>query len=246
MLHDHVEISLLSYKTMLEEHNLGEPHITLVGGEKWYPEDERRQLRDISNAELERLGLSRGGRLSPGFLDTVQVLQRPGTEFYTWASINGSHVTVRTAVSGREAVIAIANSDTLFLWPGRPETAAQDLIAQLPDTPPANVHSMSCAEADYEAVVRGNPTHDGGSARDAKQIARWLKAPRIHVGQFYAAVRDSGGARRRTSKPPFWIDTDAGRITAGVDSSGWLSLSGAGPQELTAKLYRLEAELRGR
>lgn len=246
MQHDHVEISLQSYKAMLEEHNLGEPHITLVGENKWYPEDERRQLRDSTNAELERLGLSRGGRLSGDFLDTVQVLQRPGSEFYTWANVNGSHVTVRTAVLGRDAVLAITNGETLFLWPTRSESAAPDLVAQLPDTPRANVHSMSCAEADYDAVVAGNPRQNGGSARDAKQIARWLKAPRVHAGQLYAAIRDSSGTRRRTGKPPFWIDTDAGRITAGVDSSGWLSLSGAGPQELTARLHRLEAELRGR
>jgi hypothetical protein len=246
MLHDHVEISLLSYKTMLEQHNLGEPHITLVGGEKWYPQDERRQLHELTHNELERLGLARGGRLSPDFLDTVQVLQRPGIEFYTWSSINGGHVTVRTAFSGRDAVLAIANSETLSLWPSSPDTAAQDLVAQLPDTPPANVHSMSCAEADYQAVLRGNAGHGGASARDAKQVVRWLKAPRLNVGQLYVAIRDSGGTRRRTEKPPFWIDTDSGRIVAGVDVSGWLSLSGAAPQDLVAKLHRMEAELRGR
>ncbi|SFP82815.1 EspG family protein [Amycolatopsis arida] len=246
MLHDHVEISLRTYKAMLEEHNLGEPHITLAGGEKWYPPDERRRLREDANAELEKLGLAQRGRITADFLDTVQVLQRPGTEYFTWASINGTNITVRTARSGREGVLAIANDDTLFLWPAEPERAPEVLARQLPDTPPARVHSMSCAAADYEALRAGESPSDGGSARDARQIVRWLTAPRVHVGHLYAAVRDSAGTRRLTSRPPFWIDTEHGRLVGGVDGAGWLTVAGATEQDIADRLRRLEAELRDR
>jgi hypothetical protein len=245
VLRDHVQVSLPTYKKMLEHFNIGEPHITLVGGEKWYPPEARKGLLDAAMDELRRLGFVRGDRLDADWADTVAVLQRPGTEYYTWAKINGRSITVRTACSGREGVIAVANEDTLFLWPSNPDTAPQDLAAQLPDTPPAHLHSMSCAEADYQALATGRvPPESGG--RDAKQILRWLKAPRVHAGQLYAAVRDGRGTRRRTTRPPFWIDTESGRIMASVDANGWLSVSAAGAHDVATRLRRLEAELRGR
>src|SRR4030081_353429 len=83
VLHNPVEISMQTYETLLEQQNLGDFHPTLVRGAKWYLPEKRKQLAADAQAELERLGLRRGGRIDVDFLDTLQLLQRPAVEYYT-------------------------------------------------------------------------------------------------------------------------------------------------------------------
>jgi hypothetical protein len=75
----------------------------------------------------------------------------------------------------------------------------------------------------------GSLTGTSPSIGDARKVLQWLKAPYLHYGQLYAAIRDGHGGRRRNRKPPGWMDTDQGRLLFGVDPSGWVSLAGAGP-----------------
>jgi hypothetical protein len=42
------------------------------------------------------------------------------------------------------------------------------------------------------------------------------------------------------------MDTEQGRVLFGVDASSWVSLAGAGPQDVAGKLTQLETQLRGR
>ncbi|GAB3486678.1 ESX secretion-associated protein EspG [Amycolatopsis cihanbeyliensis] len=245
MRYDRVELGLTTYKTLLAEHDLGEAHLTLAGGEQWHPSQEREQLRTRAWTELDELGLLRGGRVREGFLDTLHLLQRPGTEYYTWTRIDGQPVTVRTAFTGRDAVLAIANRHTLYLFPSDAKSAAVDLAVQLPEVEPAYVHSLNCAEADYKALLAGEPLPAGSSATDAKRIRPWLEAPRVNEGQLFAAVRGGSEQRIADTHPPTWIDTEWGRFLVGM-RGGWITLTGAGHQEIAAKLTDMEAELRGR
>ncbi|RZQ65399.1 ESX secretion-associated protein EspG [Amycolatopsis suaedae] len=246
-MRDEITLSLTTYKHLLDRLNLGEPHPTLVGGERWYPPDERAGLRAAADAELDRLGLLRGGRLDDGFLETLHLLQRPSVEYYTWAKFADGHTaTVRTAGNGCTAVVAVANQHTLHLSPSQPDTLAADLVERLPEAPPAaGLSSTSCSEADYEALLAGASVPPGSSATSAKYILRWMRLPRQHGGRLYAAVRGAAG-RRRTMKPPFWIDVEAGRFLLSLDATGWLSIAAAGTREVAARLEALAAGLHGR
>jgi hypothetical protein len=236
-----------TYETLLEQQNLGDFHPTLVRGAKWYLPEERKQLAADAQAELERLGLRRGGRIDVDFLDTLQLLQRPAVEYYTWVKSKGQQRTVRTARSEREAVIVVAVNERLYLSQTRPETIAMDLAARLPEAKAAHTHSLNCAVADLHALLGGEMLNGASpSIRDAKKVVHWLKMPYVHPGQLYAAIRDGHSNRKRTPKPPGWMDTEQGRVLFGVDASSWVSLAGAGPQDVAGKLTQLETQLRGR
>jgi hypothetical protein len=241
VLREPLELSRETYQTLVRRTDAGDIHPTLIGGEKWYPPDERAQLDDKADAELE----SQGWRVRD-FAEVIALLQRPTVDYYCWAKINGRDITVQTATRGRDAVLAVANDEMIFLYPSRPETAAGDLVASFPDTPPVpRMHSLSCAQGDYEAALKGEPpTTSSSSARDARRAVEWMQVPRIHVGRLYVALREGAGRRVRNEIPPYWIDTEHGRILSSVSSPGWLTIAPASAQDLAQALHQIEAELR--
>lgn len=240
MLREPLELRRETYQTLVRELDGGEIHPTLIGGEKWHPPEETAQLNANAEQELGHLGWR-----SRDFAEVISLLQRPTVDYYCWARINGTDVTLQTAQRGRDALLAIANDEAIYLYPSSPENAAWDLAAALPDTPPVpQMHSLSCSQADYEAVLAGQaPPTRTSSARDARRAVEWMQAPRIHVGRLYVALRSSGH-RVRNENPPFWIDTEHGRILASVGSSGWLSVVPASAQDIAERLHAIEAELR--
>jgi hypothetical protein len=71
-----------------------------------------------------------------------------------------------------------------------------------------------------------------------------MQAPRIHVGRLYVALREGSGRRIRNEIPPYWIDTEQGRILSSVTSPGWLTITPASAQDLVQAVHQIEAELR--
>lgn len=246
MIRDHMTLGMQTYLVLIEDNNLGEAPTTLGGGERWYSDDELASRRGDAYTELNKCGVFRGGRVDERFLDTIRVLQRPGVEHYTFATIDGKSITVRTAAIGRDAVLVVCDGETIDLYPGEPEQLPQQLFRALPECPAATVHSMSCAAEDYQAALEGQPVRAGPNGRDARQIARWIQFPRERGGQLFTATRPSAGGRRRSGEPPRWFDTEQGRILAYVDSTGYLNVVPGTVEKFAARLQTLEAELRGR
>jgi hypothetical protein len=239
------ELSLLAYDVVREQETKGDPHPTLARGKLWYDPDERRHLARDVHAELERAGLARGGRLSAEFLDVMNLLERPEVEYYTRSVIHSRPVSVRVARSGRTATLVIANDDTMYVYPSHPDSAIRDVVAQLPDTPTAHIQSLSFAQADLDDAEAGHLSgQTSGSIADAKTATRWLKAPRIHAGRLYVGIRKGHSGRRRTEVPPFWTDTEQGRIVMSQDSNGWFTLFGAAGHDLERLFGQMENRLR--
>jgi hypothetical protein len=240
-----VELSLQTYEVLLERLNLGDIHPTLVRGALWYSPDERKQLAADTDAELNQRGLTRGGRLDDDFVEVLQLLQRPGVEYYSWVKSDKGERTVRAAASGRDAVTVVTVDQVLYIAPCSAEALAREFALLLPEAPPARIASLNCSDADFNAIKSGViPSKTSPSIRDAKQVVQWLRAPKTYFGRLYVAIRDSRGKRLRNENPPGWIDTEQGRILFGVDKSGWISLAGAGPKDLVKKVQQLENELR--
>lgn len=244
MLGTELAISLQTFTTVLARYNLGEPHITLVGGEQWYPPEQRGQLVDAAHEELAALGLFQRGRIDEGFLDTVRLLQRPSVEYYAFCRVSDKPSSVRAAFAGERGIVAVSDALTLRLLPTEPFRAALDAAHQLPDTPPAALHSLSCALIDYEAIARGETLRGTASVADAKRALTWLKKPWTGSGQMYAAIRDYSGRRVRSEERAYWFDTSDGRFVAHVDRSGWLRILGADAGEVAGLWQRLETGIR--
>lgn len=235
---------LSTFKNMLEKFNLGEPHETLSGNDWWHSEDAQHLADREAATELAQAGLLRGnGRLDEDFLDAVQLQQRATVEYYTTAKIDGQVVTLRAARTGHAAVVVTSDAETISIWPTRADTPNVELIRLLPPTPPAQVHSMSCARADYTAMATGRSTRTGPQAGEARRMIALMNGPRAHAGQLYAGVRDRLGHRRVTEQAPWWIDTDQGRILLTTDKNNWVTVVGAGAGELATTWDRLAAAL---
>lgn len=245
MIRDRVSISMDTYKTVLEKENLGEPHTTLVGGEMWYPPDEQRAREIRALNELAAQSLLSRNRASDDLVETMVIMQRAAVEYYTFANLEGRSVTVRTAAMGRDAVLILSDRKSIKLEPIPVEQLGVRLVAALPETPAARVHSMSCDNEDLRAVFKDKSLPTSNSARDAKRMKRLLEAERINTGQMYVAVRDGAGGRVSTRPPaPTWFDTEEGRILLSFDSSGWANLSGADLMTMSGKLEDMEKDLR--
>ncbi|MGV9295542.1 ESX secretion-associated protein EspG [Amycolatopsis sp. NPDC003676] len=246
MLRKPVELSLQTFEVLLERLNLGDIHPTLVRGALWYSPDERRQLAADTDRELHNSGLMQRGRLSDEVVETMHLLQRPGIEYYSWVKSERGERTVRAAASGRDAATVVAVNQKLYIAPCSADTLVREFIALLPEAPAARVLSLNCSDEDLNLVKSGGQPsgRTSPSIRDAKQVLQWLDKPHTYFGRLYVAVRDSRGKRRRNENPPGWADMEEGRILFGVDKSGWISLAGAGPQEMAKKLQQLESELR--
>ncbi|MDV6011126.1 ESX secretion-associated protein EspG [Haloechinothrix sp. LS1_15] len=242
-----ITISLETYTTLLDKENLGEPHPTLVGGELWYPPELARE-RDVRILhELREQGLTSGNRVSEDFHDTLRLVQRPAVEYYTFAvSPEGDQWTARTAMIGRDALLITKHGADIHLEPIPHEQLGVRLAAALPETPPAQLKSITCSVAELEALQAGKSLPPGPSSSDAKRMQRWLDLERQSAGQLYAAIRDGMNRRHTTTAPmPCWIDTESGRLLLTPDGSGWCTLTGGDTMSIAQKLSALEEKLRG-
>lgn len=236
-------MGMQTYMVLLEDNNLGEPPTTLGGADRWYSDEETAQRRNTAYNELNKLGLFRQGRVDDEFLETVHVMQRPGVEHYTFATINERSFSVRIAATGRDAVLIVCSGERIDLYPSQPEQLPEQLFRALPECAPAHVHSMSCDPTDYQAALAGKPVSGGSSGRDAKQILRWIQLPRERGGQLFTASRKSTGGRNRSGEPPRWFDTEQGRILVYLDSTGYMNVVPGTLDKFASQLYTLEAGL---
>lgn len=247
MIKHEVSISLETYTTVIQRENLGEAHPTLTGGEKWYPDDAAQAKNGRVFEELREQGLLvNGSRLSDDFHDTLTVMQRAAVEYYTYASVEGNNATARTAALGRDAVLVVYDGSTIHIERIPAEQLGVRLATALPEVPPAQVHSISCDVNDLMAVKADRQLPSTPSVRDAKRMRRFLEEERISTGQLFAAVRDNYGRKATKAPVPCWIDTAHGRALFSHGRGGWVSLSGAGINELAGTLTQLEQQLRQR
>lgn len=239
-------ISRATYTFLCERENLGDPHVTLGGGELWFPPDRRgEQARRVLD-ELREQGLVSQNRVSDDFLDALVVSQRAAVEYYTLATVEGERATARTAVIGRDALLIVqVGGGPIEFEPIPHDQTRVRLAAALPATPAARVHSASCAPEELQAAVKGKKLPTGGSAADAKRITRLLAQDHTARGTLHAAIRDGVDSRHASAKPhPQWIDTAQGRVLLGHDERGWINLTGGDLTTLADHLGTLEQRLR--
>jgi len=200
-------------------------------------EQERRELRDRTLAELRQRGIADDQRLE----DFLRLLDDHEVSV---DAVAGLDRTVRAlAVSnGDRAVLAIIDEDRVGLMGIRETGIAREIVRVLPEGEPGpgtavNVrvetlkHAVTLQEteeeddsedpwgaADDEMDDRQALQMAGLSAQDAKQFGE-LAANRVAGGQFGVTH-----GRTRSNVVINWFDTHQGRYLM-VNSDGWLSLS---------------------
>lgn len=243
-----VSISLETYTYLIKHENLGDPHSTLVGGERWYPPDVRANRASAVMNELRELGLTRGNELSDEFLDVLTVMQRAAVEYYTFATIDGKPFTYRTASIGRDAVLVSHSFGGAVEIEDVPEDQMRvRLAAALPTTPAARVHSATCSVEDLRSIHEDDLPRMTSGIRDAKRIADWLEQDHVASGELHVGLRDGRNGQRVTQPPvPLWVDTEQGRALLNQNSDGWLNFGGADLFAVAELLGAMEDRLRKR
>lgn len=209
--------------------------------------------------ELNRAGLFDPARgVHPDLLDTFRVLARPAVEFFGWIGDRQrpKPMSALATAAGNEGVLAVLNGSALALHPVRPDALADALVAQLPDAPPGYGQSITVPAADIDGGGSRGVDEEfsvfAGQQRNpaVRQLKRVVTQPRACAAQFYVAVRDELGRRRRCPFPLNVIDTDTGRWFVhrqhAAGGQVWLTAAPATPQTVAAKLYEMRHALAGR
>lgn len=242
-----VSITLEAYTRTTQWLGLGEPHPTLVGGELWYPADETATTDRRIFAQLAEQGLTSRRAVSDAFEATLFVTQRAAREYYTYATVNGTSVTIRAAAVGRDAVLMIAADGMLDIEPIPVDQLGSRVVTTLPDTPAARVRPMTCERTLLDALEHGNRPAPGPSVTDAHDMRSWLHLERANVGELHAAIRHQADGERIVTTPPLscWIDNETGRALL-THADGWVHVTSAGPGEIAQRFGQLEDPLRSR
>lgn len=241
-----VSISLETYTFLIKKENLGDPHSTLIGGERWYPPDVRSNRDARVLDELRSQGLTSGNHLSDDFVDMLTIMQRAAVEYFTFATIEGSPWTFRTASIGRDAVLVSHRFGEQIEIESIPHDQMRiRLAAALPTTPAARFHSATCSRDDlksiYDKETRGMTT----SVRDAKRIVSQMEQEQLASGELHVALRDGVSGQRSSEPPvPLWFDTEQGRALLSHDKNGWVNVTGADLHTIAEHLSTMENQLR--
>lgn len=191
-----------------EEHDLVLP-ATLRPEPVFRRKDEAHARRESAHAELADEGVSVGT-----FAGLLRVLCSGGQEFYGYVHTTELDYTLHVAASGRDAVFAVLATQQarVLLRSARPESLVAELLAELPECPPAHGRSLSAPEADLRGPG-ADDMHDPPVPRgEARRVAELLRRPRLAEGQLFTGIRDGRGVRHSNQRNPLvFIDAEDGR-----------------------------------
>ncbi|MQA11031.1 MAG: hypothetical protein GEU98_21240 [Pseudonocardiaceae bacterium] len=247
MIRREYDLPVWALAACLRWDNLGEGHPVFAETPLWRNEQAERELDEATRDELARCGLLEAtGRVDPDFRDTLIVLTRPGTEFSCWAKHTEGSYRMLVAAIGRDTVLLTRVDEQVRFRPARPETPAEELVAQLPELGPAKAHAVNVPRSAYDELL--NPTNTGivhrrGGDPDAKRLYNILDQPRLHTAELHAATRDRSGMRKRARQATV-LDTEQGRWLISLKPGGqpgddWIVTAPATPQLLASTLYEM-------
>ena len=233
-----ITLPLTAIVRLLQQNNLGEPHVVLAGGERYYSprfkEENDRELR-------EQLG-----DVDPGDVyDSLSLIQYADTEYYGWVDAgNGDEAILLAGLRGN-GVMLIRSGDHVTLNRTGADRLAETLVAQLPGTPPGKGESISIRAGEYGKSTSSSRLQAARSSRPhgVRRMEALLAAPRFGGGKLYAAIRDEEGRRVRSADWVTYLDiADYGRwLVYAADGRGERSVTAVPgtPDRLAAKLHDL-------
>jgi len=258
----------LTFDFLWESAGLGELPYPLKVRSHGTTEDERSALRQRVNVELNARGLrDRLGRLEPDVQDWLTLLARG------LITIDALHIPdfqkppvgILAGSDGTNGVVAIQDTDGIWIRPVRDEGLASTVVGLLPAGPRGTESSITIPVSDALRVapnrvaVPAMDTEPGPARRRRTSLservtdprdayARLIGQPRLRGGQLVANSRNELGSRQRSAVLA-WFDTATGRYLslsrAGSDGREWMTVSPADTKTLRGRLAELVAETSG-
>lgn len=270
MLYQQVTLSLDTLATVWQRENLGELHNVLVDVPVWRDDDAARGALNDATGELAQRGLLAGRDLHPDLRSALELLARPGSEYYGWISYKEAdkdvNIAVLVAAIGNEAILVVRDGQTVHLGPSRAEGMAETLLGHLPSVPAARGRSVNLPEAELRQLVADRMHAAPGAskplpaeafdifprasmAEDARDLVTAMDQPRTGGGELYVAGRVRSGERRRCDNPVVYVDTLHGRwmtqLSSGRPGERWIVSAPASRQLLMSKLNEMRNNVLG-
>ncbi|WP_329069274.1 ESX secretion-associated protein EspG [Amycolatopsis sp. NBC_01480] len=216
---------------------------------------ERAELVDSAWSSLASRRLARGRRASGELIDQLHLLARPqyAVDAWVWAEreIHGRAVSL-----GSQAVLAVVDSDQVWLIPAREGALAEAAVPVAGDLAPGVGQSISIPHdllVAADAKAQGDPKslvtalEDRGLALwEAQELAGMLMGQEAR-GQFCAERTLRDGTVRRSAGVAAFYDTDAGRylfqLASDPDGRPWATVAPADNALLVERVRELQAEL---
>jgi len=224
--------------------------------------DERSALRQRAHDELKARGVrDHYGRLEPRFEDWLRVLSQGTT------TIDAVHipdfqvppVSILAASDGELGVVAIQDSDGIWIRPAFAEGLASVVVDLLPQGARGTEASITLpvdealripparAVVPVGAETRPKRRSLSDAPSDPREAyARLAGQPRLRGGQLAANSRSDVSGRRR-SPVLGWFDTATGRYLSlsrpGADGREWVTVAAADAKTLRTRLAEMVASV---
>lgn len=235
-----ITLPLTTIVRLVQQNNLGEPHVVLAGGERYYSprfkEENDRELRNqLAGVDVDQV------------YDTLSLIQYADTEYYGWLDAGDGDEAILLAGLRRAAAMVIRRGDDVTIRRADIDRLAETLVAQLPGTPAGRGESISIRADEYGKPKSDSRMHVARASRPGgvRRLETLLAAPRFGGGKLYAAIRDEEGRRVRSTDWVTYLDiTEYGRwLVYAANGSGERSVTAVPgtPDRLAAKLRDLAA-----
>lgn len=257
------------FDVLWESMGLGDIPYPLQVASHGATELDRIQLRDRVHTELDARRLrDAGGRVDPRLAGWLGLLSRPAlsVDALHIPAYEAAPIGVLAAADEHEAVLAIQDTDGVWLRPIDPDGVVSHVLEQLPPAnrgtessvslpldealgirpdamPTAGGAQRNAAEPEDKRGKRRQQRSLADRTHDPRQVyAQLIGQPRLAGGQLAANSRSVVGSKRR-SPILAWFDTASGRYLSvsapGTDEREWLTISPADTRTLRGRLGEL-------
>jgi hypothetical protein len=199
--------------------------------------DERAAVRRDMYGDLDRVGLTAGGRPVPMVTAALRLLvHAPRTVIVMARLEDGQTVEARAVGDGERGYLVTARAGGLRFAPVVPGTLARVGVGLIPDEKPVAARSVTvpvqAGESGWEAAPQGSV--------DRADLRRLLEQPRTRGGLFTVSLR--AGDRALPDSTLGWFDTRHGRFlmhtVSEPDGRRWVSYAPADNARLVQVLQR--------
>lgn len=222
------EVDLDLLVTALQREGVEKPHTILATTAHWLDDEAR-------HAAARRIDV-----LTDDVHTAAKILARPTAECYGWVSTPESSQAILAATRGNEAVLATRTGNVVRLEPTDPDALIDAVVAQLPNTPPADGRSLNIPAADLQP---SQGVLDEQPSSDVRMLRTLMARPRNASGQLHVAARDRLNRRRRSPNPLSYLDVREGRWMTRATADGWVHATPATVQLIVSTLGRMRRQL---
>ena len=219
------EVDLDLLVAALQREGVEKPHTILATTAHWLDDDARRRIDERLTADVQAAS---------------KILARPTAECYGWVSTPETSQAILAAARGSEAVLATRTGSTVRLEPIDPDGLIDAVVAQLPNTPPADGRSLNIPATDLEPP---QGVLDERPSTDVRMLRTLMARPRTASGQLHVATRDRLNRRRRTPNPLSYLDVREGRWMTRATADGWVHATPATARLIATTLGRMRRQL---